>query len=897
MAIHPDFPKSPHSILSPDIRWFPADEALRESSYDKLLPPLVDMLRKKVKEWRDSGSGYEGASNTSKALLNWWFNTEHLLPRADGTTAPFQYYFAQREAVETVIYLYDVVRIKDKYDLLRYDSSEAVSAGMFDEDWRRFVIKMATGSGKTKVLSLILTWCYFHKLYEQDSELARNFLIIAPNIIVLDRLRTDFDGLRIFFKDPVLPDNGYEGQNWQDDFQLTLHIQDEVNITRKTGNIFLTNIHRVYAKNDAEPSFEDDDLMDYFLGKRPTGKTADSKVDLGDIVREIDELVVLNDEAHHIHDSRLAWFKSIEDIHNRLKQKDHFLSLQVDVTATPRHNNGAIFVQTVSDYPLVEAITQNVVKHPVLPDSASRAKLGERQSVIFTERYADYLNLGVIEWRKAYTEHEKLDKKAILFVMTDDTKNCDEVAEYLEGNFPELKDSVLVIHTKNNGEISEAGTGKAKQELETLRKQANEIDGWESPYKAIVSVMMLKEGWDVRNVTTIVGLRAYSSKSNILPEQTLGRGIRCMYPGSGTEEYVSVVGTDAFMDFVESIQREGVEFERKAMGEGTKPKTPLIVEIDNENTKKDLDRLDIRLPVLTPRIFRNYKNLEDLNPCAFGNKKVEYRQFSEEEKREIVFKDVTTGEVTHTTILDSGAVVDYRSVIGCFTQIIMRDLHLVSGYDVLYGKVKEFIQKFLFDREIEIDDLNTLRNLSEPDATKTVVETFKKMINVLTVQDKGDAEIKNHIKLRQTRPFVAKEQGYIVPQKSVFNRIIGDSQLELEFAQFLEGCDDIISYVKNYFAVNFRIDYVNASGDISNYYPDFIVKKSDKEIFIVETKGLEDPDVSLKMNRLKQWCEDINKSQKEIIFDYVFVDEESFHKYSPSSFEQLVNTFEEHKVE
>ncbi len=103
----------------------------------------------------------------------------------------------------------------------------------------------------------------------------------------------DFDGLRIFFKDPVLPDNGYEGQNWQDDFQLTLHIQDDVNITRKTGNIFLTNIHRVYAKNDVEPSFEDDDRMDYFLGKRPTGKTTDSKVDLGDIVREIDELVVL----------------------------------------------------------------------------------------------------------------------------------------------------------------------------------------------------------------------------------------------------------------------------------------------------------------------------------------------------------------------------------------------------------------------------------------------------------------------------------------------------------------------------------------------------------------------------------------------------------------------------
>ena len=116
---------------------------------------------------------------------------------------------------------------------------------------------MATGAGKTKVMSLVLAWCYFHKLYEADSALARNFLLIAPNIIVLDRIRADFDGLRIFFADPVLPDNGHQGQNWRDDFQLTLHIQDDVNITRKTGNIFLTNIHRVYAGNDVEPSFDD----------------------------------------------------------------------------------------------------------------------------------------------------------------------------------------------------------------------------------------------------------------------------------------------------------------------------------------------------------------------------------------------------------------------------------------------------------------------------------------------------------------------------------------------------------------------------------------------------------------------------------------------------------------
>ncbi len=893
MALHPDFPGSPYAILDPSIRWFPADEALRETSMDKLLPPLVIALRQKVKAWRDNG--YSGATETSRNLLNWWFTSPHLMPQSDGSLADFQYYFAQREAMETIVYLYDVARIKDKYDMMRFDSSGIISAGMFDETWRRFVIKMATGSGKTKVLSLVLAWSFFHKLYEPESELARNFLVIAPNIIVLDRIYKDFQGLRIFLKDdPVLPDNGFEGHDWRNDFQLTLHKQDEVRITRPTGNIFLTNIHRVYAGEAIPASPDDENTMDYFLGKRPTGATNDSKVDLGMIVRDIDELVILNDEAHHIHDPRMAWFKSIQDIHNRLLQKGGELSLQVDVTATPKHNSGAIFVQTVADYPLVEAISQNVVKHPILPDAASRAKMVEKQSAKFTEKYEDYIHLGVVEWRKAYAEHAKMGKKAILFVMTDDTKNCDDVKAYLETNFSDLQDAVLIIHTKENGEISESNTGKNKEELEKLRELANKIDSNDSPYKAIVSVMMLKEGWDVRNVTTIVGLRAYAAQSNILPEQTLGRGLRKMYPG-GLEEYVSVVGTEAFMNFVESIQQEGVTLERKPMGEGTQPKTPIVVEIDNENTKKDLAKLDIEIPVLTPRIYREYKNLTDLDISKMEHTRVSYWQFSPEQQREIVFKDITTGEVNHTTYLEVNGIADYRSVIGYFTQTIMKDLKLVSGYDALYPKVKAFVQTELFNQEVDLDSPNTLRNLSELAATKTLIESFKKAINALTIQDKGNAEIRDRIKLRDTRPFVAKEQGYLISKKSVFNKIIVDSGFEMTFASFLENCDDVMAFAKNYWAVNFKLDYVNTDGDISTYYPDFLVKLSEKKIVIAETKGQEELDVPLKMQRLRQWCEDINKAQSAVTYDFVFVDYESFMKYKPVSFKQLVEGFKEYK--
>lgn len=892
MALHPEFPSSPHVVLDPAFRWFPADESLRETSYDKLMPPLVSSLRKEIKKWRDSG--YSGAADTSRSLLNWWFIRKHMLPTSEGLLSEFCYYFAQREALETIVYLYDVAGVKDKFDLIRYDSSGLVSTGMFLEDWRRFVVKMATGSGKTKVLSLVIAWSFFHKLYEPGSDLARNFLVITPNIIVLDRVYRDFQGLNIFFQDPVLPDNGYEGRDWRNDFQLTLHLQDNVNITQQTGNIFLTNIHRVYAGNETLPSAEDENTMEYFLGKKPVGATNESKVDLGMIVRDIDELVVLNDEAHHIHDERMAWFKSIQDIHNRLKQKDKFLSLQVDVTATPKHNNGAIFIQTVADYPLVEAIYQNVVKHPVLPDAPSRSKLVEKQSAKYTEKYEDYIHLGVIEWRKAYEEHIKLGKKAVLFIMTDNTRNCDDVKEFLESRYADLKDAVLVIHTKENGEITESTTGKSKEEMDFLREQANAIDSINSPFKAIVSVMVLKEGWDVRNVTTIVGLRPYGAPSNILPEQTLGRGLRKMYPGD-LEETVSVVGTDAFMEFVESIQNEGVTLERRPMGPDAKPNTPLVIEVDRENVKKDLDELDIQVPVLTPRIYREYKNLASLDVSKLEFQEIAYQQFSEEEKRQIVFKDITTNEISHVTELDTSGIADYQSVIAYFAQTIMNDLRLVSGYDVLYGKVKAFIRDELFGQAIDMEDANTLRNLSELAATRTILETFKKAINSLTIQDKGDAEVRDYIKMSSTRPFMTKEQGYVVPKKSVFNRIVGDSHFELQFASFLETCDDVISYAKNYWAVNFRLDYVNAGGDISNYYPDFIVKMTEKKIVIVETKGQEDLDVPLKMERLKLWCEDINRLQNQVELDYVFVSQEEFEHYRPQTFMSLMEGFTEYK--
>ncbi|PIX90136.1 MAG: type III restriction endonuclease subunit R [Candidatus Moranbacteria bacterium CG_4_10_14_3_um_filter_45_9] len=893
MALHKDFPKDPYAILDPSVRWFPADEDLREKGYDKLLPPLVADLRKQVKAWRDEN--YKGASDTSKALLNWWFKEEHILYDQQGVAFRFQYYFAQREALETVVWLYEVAKVKDKYDLIRYNSTGVLSPQMFTEDWLRFVIKMATGAGKTKVMSLMIAWAYFHKKYEADSNLAKNFLLITPNVIVFERIKNDFEGLKIFFSDPVLPDNGYQGQNWQDDFQMTLHLQDDLRNVSDTGNIFLTNIHRVFEGDVREASFDDEDTSAYFLGHKPVTKTNDSTVDLGMIVRDIDELIVINDEAHHIHDEKLAWFKSILDIDNRLKQKGTGLALQLDVTATPKKNDGSIFVQTISDYPLVEAIHQRIVKNPVVPDAASRGKLKENQSPLFSEKYRDYINLGIEEWRKTYEALKPMGKKSILFIMTDDTKNCDEVAEYIETSFADLKGAVLTIHTNKSGEISESVTGKNKEELDKLRKQANDIDSWESPFKVIISVLMLKEGWDVKNVTTIVGLRPYAADSKILPEQTLGRGLRRMFFGrEDVEEYVSVIGTPAFMDFVESINGEGVILEKKAMGDGAKPIAPMVIEVDKDNPKKDIEKLDIEIPVMSPRIQREYKNLAELDVARFGNAKVSVKTFSEEEKREIVFKDVVDEKIHHTTILSGDIEPDFQSVVGFFAQAVMRELRLFGCYDILFGKVKEFVQSQMFDQPVDLSDLNTLRNLSEPEYTRLIKESFKKAINELTVQDKGDTEIKNYIKISEARPFVVNDKSYLIPTKSVFNKVVGDSDFELEFADFLERCDDVVSYAKNFQnkeASALRIEYKNAEGFIATYYPDFFVKQDDKKVYIVETKGREEEDDKLKFERLQKWCEDVNSRQTKMVYKALYIKQEEWKKDRLKNFDEVVRVF------
>lgn len=162
--------------------------------------PCVPAIRRAVEEWRVKN--YEGVSGTTRILLNFWFHTDHRLPNG----RKFAYHQSHREAIETLIYLYEVVGVRRHKTLVEnYAGSNKDLRLLQYDDFARYCIKMATGSGKTKVMALAIAWQYFNSVAEAREDFARTFLLFAPNVIVFERLRLDFAGGRIFRADPPHP--------------------------------------------------------------------------------------------------------------------------------------------------------------------------------------------------------------------------------------------------------------------------------------------------------------------------------------------------------------------------------------------------------------------------------------------------------------------------------------------------------------------------------------------------------------------------------------------------------------------------------------------------------------------------------------------------------------------
>jgi type III restriction enzyme len=258
-------------------------------------------------------------------------------------------------------------------------------------------------------------------------------------------------------------------------------------------------------------------------------------------------------------------------------------------------------------------------------------------------------------------------------------------------------------------------------------------------------------------------------------------------------------------------------------------------------------------------------------------------------------------EVHHTIQLDGAGPADYRSVVAFFARQVLKEMRLVGGYDVLYPNVRTFMAGHLFESSpVDLEDPVVLRNLSEPEAGKIIFDSFKTAINALTVRDTGTCRIEDRIRLRDTRPFRTENRPHLIPKKSLFSKIVGEPHaggFELRFARFLDDAPDVLAFAKNYLAVGFKIDYVKADGDLSNYVPDFIVKTTEGTVWIAETKGRAELDLPQKMARLKQWCADATEaSQAENGPEYrfVYVDQKGFERTPPKDFTGLITAFRDY---
>ena len=311
---------------------FRRPKTLRSTAYEKLLPPLVA---------KSPGGGHGLARQRLRraprrpraTLLRWWFETDHLIEQADGTLSPFRYYFAQREAVETVIWLYDVRGARDKFDLLRFDASGAVSsehvrrglAALRREDGdRRGQDQGPVAADRLELLPQALragfrrwraTSCSSRPTSSCSTACARTSTACESSSTIRSCRTT-----------------AMTGATGATTFRSTLHIQDDVRIVRADRQ-HLPHQHpprlsRRRAASRRSRTTTCATTSSRRSAPKPVGKTTDSKTDLGEIVREIDELAVFNDEAHHIHDPRMAWFKSIQDIHHRMLQKDRRLAFR-----------------------------------------------------------------------------------------------------------------------------------------------------------------------------------------------------------------------------------------------------------------------------------------------------------------------------------------------------------------------------------------------------------------------------------------------------------------------------------------------------------------------------------------------------------------------------------------
>ena len=838
---------------------------------------LVPSLREAVDRWREDG--YPGASEVTRDLFRHWFEDEHEVP---GFDAPFRFHFGQREAIETLAWLVEVFRERDTAKLIeahwKPHRSKIVEkppriatamgggrtvrwylprVGQQTQDLplpglRRYAFRMATGAGKTWIMAMAVVWAHLHRRLVPGSPLSANFLIVAPNVIVYERLRKDFEANRIFRRLPLIP------PAWKGEFDQRVILRGETGEPTGVGNLFLTNIQQLYAGSQAgEPA----NPVETLLGNRPVSNDGRFSRSLLERIASVPDLIVMNDEAHHVHDEELKWTQVLLGLHEGLRDG---LSAWLDFSATPKDQSGLFFPWTVCDYPLQQAVEDRIVKGPVIvthEDDAGRP-IRDPESVTgadASDKYGYWIDAAVQCLKRHETAYGPVGVQPILFVMTEKIAHAKAIARHLQESSSHgfAGSEILVIHTDAKGEIR-------KSDLDALRRAARDVDSPGSGVRVIVSVMMLREGWDVRNVTVVLGLRPFSARAEILPEQVIGRGLRLMTGiAPDRTQTLEVLGTTRLL---ESLRRQ-LETEGVAVSVCSEPPpTPVLIRPVEERLAHD-----IGLPQIGRRLGHDFRGATGLDVGSLDSV-LENESLPEPVRLNLRMEFATTETEIHQEAALIAEPPPVAEILGEIARRVGRRTGLPRQFADLFPLVREYAGRRCFGRSVDLDDRRVREVLGRSDMKEAMTRVLASAVSERIVIERPVTTVE-FLPLSRTRPFLWRRNlPPLDAEKTVFNHVATWNDFERRFASFLDQAEDVLRFSalaatgQGGSGVQFFVDYLKQNGAIGRYYPDWVLLNAteDGEVhWVVETKGREYPGTEDKDRAMRDWCARARKATRD----------------------------------
>ncbi len=906
---------------------------------------LAEAIKGDIDGWVKQG--WNGVSQTTLDLFNYWF-------KRDEDTAE-RFHPCQQRAIETLVYCHEILQAKTLQDVFERVAPEAIYQHLPLKQevetipFPKYALKMATGSGKTWMLAALLVWQYFNKLNdERPGNYSFRFLVVTPGREVLNRLLDSFKGKRDLKTGNRIPDKSDykkplfmpEGSHWRDRFHLDILEPDDVkpNTTPPDGPfVFITNWQQFRLKSSAS------NLWDKFTGadveEMPRGEI------IADFLSEYPDLVIMNDEAHHVHGKKsatgdeLVWRQFMNVLYNRLAEShtdEKGLFLQIDFSATPFYGSAEkreYFPHIIYDYDLLNAMQDMLVKQLFLEQRQAIAgesleeldfraerhepegshKRGEIKALSAGQKLL--LDIGRKKLEQLTVEFGKkgINKKPVMMVLCEDTIVADKTVEHFarltdeNGHYYD-KGKVLVIHSD-----------LPDKELENTRKDLDRIDIDDDPLRVVISVLMLREGFDKNNICVTVVLRA--TEADLLLEQIVGRGLRLMFPSyeypelkdvkteayhdikrkenpSNSFDFLYVVEHPRFVEFYNKLKEQGYVF---GIGDTSgEPTTGDIIPVDAVTVRIPL--YNIAWPI---QIFDEGKmpELSQINIKTLPKYQGDFKQLKNYLSKLIIQEThVQTGAKTKTWKLDND-YFDYNH----FLRQASRAVAIRGKTSVLTAKqaeiaeiIDEYVSEYCFCESIDFTNQESYSVLNYSLVFDHVVETISRAIIKLIEGYKFEVKKGVWGRLSDVPRIMVRESKSVITERSIYPRNGYQPKgggFERDFMQeVLNNSANVLAFAKLDRRHKLKITYRDETGIHRNYEIDFIIKTPDK-IYFVETKAdkdIDSPNVAVKVQAASAWCEqaslvsppeDMKQPQG---WEYLIISENLYKNNKGLSFEAFI---------